>query len=135
MKNVFSVFLVSMIMMAFWACQNKITLPDLTFKTDTGYVFEDMTVGQGDTIKVGIIASAAKKNQILKTLKVSKMYDNDTQSLNTFLNETLTSAQASEYTKDIEIIARSQAGTESYTFSVLDEEGLENSVSLTLTVQ
>ena len=135
MKNVFSILLLSVIMIAFSACQNKITLPDLAFKTDTGYVFDDMTVGQGDTITVGISASAAKKSQILKTFKASKIYDNDTQSLDNFLTETLTSAQESEYTKDIEIIARNQAGTESYTFSILDDEGLENSISLTLTVQ
>ena len=35
----------------------------------------------------------------------------------------MTSAQSAEYSNDIEIIARSQDGTESYTFSILDEDG------------
>lgn len=125
--------LLAVIIVAFSACQNKITLPDLTFKTDTGYVFEDMIVSTGDTVKVGIIANSVKKGQVLKTFKVIQAYD--TQTPTTLTNETLTSSQSAEYTKDIEIITRSQAGTESYTFSILDEEGLENSISLTLTVQ
>lgn len=133
MKNVFSIFFLLGIMMAFSACQNKITLPNLSLKTDTGYTFDDKIVGQGDTIKVGVIASAAKKSQTLKTFKVMQMYDIQTPT--TLTTETLTTTQTADYTKDIEIITRNQAGTESYTFSILDAEGLENSVSLTLTVQ
>lgn len=133
MKNVFSILFLLGIMMAFSACQNKITLPNLSLKTDTGYTFDDKIVGQGDTIKVGVIASAAKKSQTLKTFKVMQMYDIQTPT--TLTTETLTTTQTADYTKDIEIITRNQAGTESYTFSILDAEGLENSVSLTLTVQ
>ena len=135
MKNVFSVLILAVMMLAFSACQNKITLPNIVFKTDTGFVFDNMTVAKGDTIKVGIIASLAKKGQTLKTFKVSQVLDNNSQTLSTILNETLSAAQASDYSKDIELIARSQDGTESYTFSVLDAEGLENSISLTITVQ
>lgn len=50
-------------------------------------------------------------------------------------SETLSGSNGDNYTKDITITTRNIAGTEKYTFTVVNRDGLRNSVSLTLTVQ
>lgn len=108
-------------------------LPAISFKTGANYVSADKIVGQNETITVGIEASKTEDKDVLKTFDASRSYDGG--AATSFLNETLTGSQGDSYSKDISITTRAQAGTEKYTFTVVNRDGLVNSVSLTLTVQ
>lgn len=108
-------------------------LPDIAFKTGGSYLSEDKIVAQGETVTVGIIAAKTEDKDVLKSFNVSASFDGG--AANTTLNETLTGSQGDSYNADVAITARNQAGTEKYTFTVVNRDGLVNSVSLTLTVQ
>lgn len=108
-------------------------LPNISFKTTAGYTSADATVGQGDTLLIGINASKSEDKDVLKTFNASVKFDSAADS--TFFNYTIPQAEEDSYTKDITIITRNQAGTEKYSFTVVNRDGLVNTVSLTLTVQ
>jgi len=108
-------------------------LPNIAFKTGGTYLSADKVVGQNETILVGIDASKSEDKDVLKTFDASHSFDGA--AATSFLNESLSGSQGDSYTKDISITTRAQAGTEKYTFTVINRDGLVNSVSLTLTVQ
>lgn len=108
-------------------------LPNIAFITGGNYTSADKTVALNDTILVGIAASKAEDKDVLKTFDASVSYDS-TAAVSIY-SETLSGALGDSYTKDIQIITRNQAGTEKYTFTVVNRDGLKNNVSLTLTVQ
>lgn len=108
-------------------------LPNISFKSGGGYTSADKTVSQGDTVTVGITASKAEDKDVLKTFDASRSYDSGANQ--SFLNESLSGGSGDNYSKDVQIIARNQAGTEKYTFTVINRDGLTNSISLTLTVK
>lgn len=108
-------------------------LPAISFKTGTGYTFADMTVAKNTTVLVGIDAAKTEDKDVLKTFDASRAYD--TGALSSFINESLSGAQGDNYSRDISITTRNQDGTEKYVFTVINRDGLVNSVTLTLTVQ
>jgi hypothetical protein len=108
-------------------------LPNISFKSGANYTSADATVGMGDTITIGIQASKAEDKDVLKTFDATLKYDNGSDS--SFYNESLSGSKGDNYSNDIQIIARNVAGKESYTFTVINRDGLRNSVGLTLTVQ
>mgnify|MGYP000890744734 CR=1 FL=1 len=108
-------------------------LPDIAFKTGGSYLSADKIVAKGETVTVGITADKTEDKDVLKTFNVSASFDGAANS--TVSNTTLTSAQADHFEVDVPVTARNQAGTEKYTFTVTNRDGLVNSVSLTLTVQ
>lgn len=108
-------------------------LPDIEFVTGSAYTSGDKTVSQGETVLVGIHAAKTEDKDVLKTFNESVSYDGG--AATSVENISLSGAQGDEYDVDIPIVARNQAGTEKYTFTVTNRDGLTNSVSLTLTVQ
>lgn len=108
-------------------------LPNIAFKTGAGYVSTSDSVGMNDTLTIGINASKAEDKDVLKSFDVSKSLDGGTAS--SIYSETMTSATEDSYSKDIQVITRNQAGTEKYTFTVVNRDGLKGQVSLTLTVK
>lgn len=108
-------------------------LPNIAFKTGAGYTSADMTVAKGATVLVGISASKAEDKDVLKTFNESVAFDGGTNT--SVLNESLSGSQGDNYEKDVTITTRNQDGTEKYTFTVTNRDGLTNSVTLTLTVQ
>lgn len=108
-------------------------LPNIAFKKGTSYTSADATVGKKATVKFGIDASKSEDKDVLKTFDGSRSYDNA--AATSFVSETLTGSQGDSYSKDVEITTRDQAGIEKYTFTVINRDGLKNSVSVTLTVQ
>lgn len=103
--------------------------PDLAFKTGAGYVAADDTVPQQDTLKIGAIID--KTEDPLISLNVSRAYDGGGSS--TIEDISLTGQEHVEH--DVRIITRAQAGTEKYSFAVLDRDGNVTLKSITLTVQ
>lgn len=107
-------------------------LPNIAFKTGAGYTSANATVSQGDTLLVGITASKAEDKDVLKKFNVTVAYDGGQDS--TIYNLDLTTAQEDNYSYEHNYITRNQAGTELYKFTVINRDGLTNTVSLTLTV-
>lgn len=108
-------------------------LPNIAFKTGGTYVSADKVVGQNESITIGIDASKSEDKDVLKTFDASRTYDGA--AATSFLNESLSGSQGDVYSKDVTITTRAQAGSEKYTFTVVNRDGLVNSVSMTLTVQ
>lgn len=107
-------------------------LPNIAFKVDLTHVFKDQTATQNDTLTIGITASKSEDKDVLKTFNGTVSYDGA--AATTIVNESLSGSNGDNYSKDIQVITRSQAGTEKYTFTVVNRDGITNSVSLTLTV-
>ena len=107
-------------------------LPNITFKSGGDYISSDATVGLNDTVKIGIEASKSEKKDPLKKFTVTREYDKGTDE--TFIDESLSGSNGDAYSRDVEITTRNQPGTEKYTFTVVNRDGLINQVSLTLTV-
>jgi len=108
-------------------------LPNIAFKTGGKFISSNTTVKQGDTILIGINASKAEDVDVLKKFDISRSYDGALES--SVYNTDLIGISGDQYAYDYYSIARKQAGTEKYTFTVINRDGLKKSVSLQLTVQ
>lgn len=121
-------------MLAVASCEkDEGKLPEIAFKTGVGYTSANATVAPNTAVLIGISAHKTEDKDVLKTLSATVSYDGGT-ATNLF-SEALTGTQGDHYEKDLPIVTRSQAGMETYTFTVVNRDGLTNSVSLTLTVQ
>lgn len=121
-------------MIALTSCEkDEGKLPNIAFKTGAGYVSANDSVGMNDTLTIGINASKAEDKDVLKSFDVSKSLDGGAAS--SIYSETMTSATEDSYSKDIQVITRNVAGTEKYTFTVVNRDGLKGQVSLTLNVK
>lgn len=108
-------------------------LPAIEFKTGSGYTSADVTTATNEALLVGIHAEKTEDKDVLKTFNVSVSYDGGTDS--TLLNRTLTSAEEDVFESDITLNTGSETGTQEYTFTVTNRDGLVNQVSLTVTVE
>ena len=102
--------------------------PSLTFKSSVGYTAADDSVPQQDTLKIGAVID--KTEDPLISMNITRTYDSDP-SLS-LQDVSLTGQEHIEY--DFSLITRAQAGTEKYTFSVLDRDGNITSKTIALTV-
>jgi hypothetical protein len=105
--------------------------PDIAFKTGAGYVSSNALVGMNDTILVGITASKTEDKDLLVRFVATQQYDTDPNVV-TLLNE---SFNQDNYSKDMTIITRKVAGIETYTYTIINRDGLTKTVSLALTVK
>jgi len=136
MKKIYSFIAIAMLIFIVSSCnkeEDEGKLPNISFKTGGNYVSADKAVGQDDTLLVGITASKSEDKDVLKTFDAAKSLDGGAST--SFYNESLSGSSEDNYSKDITIITRKQAGTEKYTFTVINRDGLKNEVSFTLTVQ
>lgn len=135
MKHILSISVIILTTLFVISCKKEKDegkLPNIGFKTGGTYVSGSITLSKDTTITVGISASKAEENDVLKSFDASRAYDSGTDS--SFISEALTGTQGDTYDKDMTITTRNQAGTETYTFTVINRDGLKNSVSLTITV-
>lgn len=131
--NIFFVILLAVV--TFTSCkkeEDEGKLPNIAFMTTAGLVSADMTIRKDTTILVGISASKSEANDVLKSFDASKSYDGATAT--SFQSETLSGTSGDSITRAVTITTRNVAGSEKYTFTVINKDGLKNSVSLTLTV-
>lgn len=112
--------------------KDKGILPYISFKTTAGYTSADANIARNTAFLVGIDAAKSEGNDILKTFNASVAYDGAATSTS-FYSETLTPAQGDNYSKDLTLTTRNQAGKEKWTFTVTNKDGLVNSVSFTIT--
>ncbi len=133
MKKIFSFAIAFTALSIISSCsKDEGKLPNISFKTGGTYVSSDMTVKKDTTIVVGISASKAEDKDVLKTFDVSQSLDGGASA--SIESKSLSGSSGDSYTEDVSIHVRNQAGTEKYTFTVVNRDGLKNSVSLTLTV-
>lgn len=133
MKKIF--YFAAICSILFTACKkddDEGKLPNIAFKTGAGYTSSDITTNQSDTLTIGITASKAEDKDVLTTFDAARSYDVGTST--SFLNLSLSGSDGDSYSKDVTVITRAQAGTEKYIFTVINRDGLKNSVSLTVTV-
>ena len=134
MKNSIFIFATAVIAAAsFSSCEkDEGNLPSISFKAGASYLNHNDTIHAGDTVNVGINASKSEDKDVLKSFDASKAYDNG--SSTSFFSESLSGSNEDNYSKDFSLVARTQAGKETYTFTVVNKDGLKNSVSLDLIV-
>ncbi len=133
MKKLFSILAVTASLVYFSSCEkDEGKLPNISFKTGSSYVSTNMTVKKDTVLNIGITASKAEDKDVLTTFTGTVSYASAADS--TLVSESLSGSNANNYTKDISIRTHNAAGTEKYTFTVVNKDGLKNSVTFTLTV-
>ncbi|WP_317897010.1 hypothetical protein [Aurantibacillus circumpalustris] len=105
--------------------------PNVEFKTGGSYTSGDKTLNKKEKITVGI--KATKTEDELKTFNVSYTFDG-AGSPTTFYNYELVKSEYDSFSKDIDITARDQAGTENWIFSITDRDGNITQKTIVLTV-
>lgn len=122
-----------LLILSFSSCgKDKMIPPTLDFTTSAGYTSADGHVALNTAFKIGVDAKRTEDKDDLKTFTVTKSYDGGTAT--TIDNVTIGSGQAAEYTKDYNLTTRNTAGTEKYTFTVTNRDGLITTKSITITV-
>lgn len=108
-------------------------LPAISFKTGTDYKSADATVAQNTAVKIGITAAKSEDKDVLTKFNITRSLDGAAET--TVFTKDLSGSEGDNYSYDYNLTTRTQAGTEKYTFTVVNRDGLVNKVSLTLTVQ
>jgi hypothetical protein len=109
--------------------KDKMIPPEISFKTGSGYTYTADSVGMNDTLLVGITASKTEEKDLLQRFVVTRQYDSN--SATTILTE---SFNQDTYEKDMTIITRNVPGTEKYTYTIINRDGLTKTIFLVLTV-
>jgi hypothetical protein len=112
--------------------KDKMIPPTIDFTTDAGYVSADGHLAVNTAFKIGVTAKRTEPNDDLKTFIVTRSYDGGAET--TIDNVTIPAAQAGEFTKDYPLTTRNQNGTEKYTFTVTNRDGLITTKTITITV-
>jgi hypothetical protein len=132
MKALFIITMASSILLLSSCEKDKMIPPTLDFLTGAGYTSADGHVALNTAFKIGVDAKRTEAKDDLKTFTVTKSLDGGAAS--TVDNVTIGSAQAAEFTKDYNLTTRNVAGTEKYTFTVTNRDGLITTKSITITV-
>jgi len=108
-------------------------LPTISFKTGGSYTSAAATVAQNAAVTIGINAAKSEDKDVLTKFTAKVSYNGGADSI--INTQDLSGSNGDNFSYDQAITTRSQAGTEKYTFTVINKDGLVNSVNLTLTVQ
>ena len=131
MKKRFNTFSIVLLLFVMLSCDEG-KLPNIALKTGPDYISSNSTVDKEEVVVFGITASKAEKKDPLKKFNVSVSFDGGDNT--TLIQKDLDSSQGDNFDEDVEITTRNQAGTEKYTFTVTNRDGLINQVTITLTV-
>jgi len=134
MKSLFKTLLIILPVVIFLSsCEkDKMIPPTLDFTVGAGYVSADGHLALNTAYKIGVDAKRTESKDDLKTFSVTLSLDGA--AATTVESLTLTSAQAAEFTKDYNLVTRNVAGTEKYTFTITNRDGLITTKSITITV-
>jgi len=109
-------------------------LPNISFKTGTGYTALDATVVKNADVKIGITASKAEDKDVLKKFTISKAIGSAANT--TAFTKDLSGSDGDNYNYEYSFKSDTTSGQVStYTFTVTNRDGLVNQVSVKLTVQ
>lgn len=107
-------------------------LPNISFKTGSGYISRDTTLASGTSFVVGINASKSENVDVLKVFNISRSINNG--AATTLLNQNLSGAQGDSYSYDHAITLDSAGIADKYIYTVTNRDGLTNQISVTVTV-
>ena len=106
--------------------------PTIDFTTGSGYASADSHIAQDTDFKIGVTAKRTEDKDDLKTFVVTVSYDGGAET--TIDNVTIPAAQAGEFTKDYDLTTRNIAGSEKYSFTVTNRDGLITTKTITIAV-
>lgn len=133
MKKFISYLAVAILFISVASCEkDKGLLPNIAFVTTEGYTYQDATVGTSAAVKAGITASKAEDKDVLTKFTVTRSVNGG--AAEEVESEDLSGEDGDSIARDINITTGSETGTEKYTFTVVNRDGLINSISFTLTV-
>jgi hypothetical protein len=131
-RNSFFIFIATAAFL-FSSCEkDEMIPPTLDFTSGAGYISADGHLTVNTAFKIGVTAKRTEEHDDLKTFIVTRSYDGAAET--TMDNVTISAAQAGEFTKDYDLTTRNQNGTEKYTFTVTNRDGLITTKSITITV-
>jgi hypothetical protein len=103
----------------------------ISFKSTSGYTFQDGTVAPGASVTVGVEAETEKAQDPLIHFNITESVNGGTGS--SVYNEDF---EATDYEYDYTFVMDSVSGNaHAYTFTVTNRDGINKQVSLTLTVE
>jgi hypothetical protein len=107
-------------------------LPDIAFKTGSGYISTNVSLIRGSNFKIGIDAAKTENRDVLKQFNISRSVNGATAT--TVFSQSLSGAEGDNYSYDYNATLDTTVGqTNKYTFTVTNRDGLVNQVSLTTT--
>ena len=112
--------------------KDEMVPPTIDFNTGAGYTSADAHIAKSTAFKVGIDAKRTELRDDLKTFIVTVSFDGG--AATTVDNVTIPPAQGGEFIKDYNFTTRNQNGTEKYTFTVTNRDGLITTKNITITV-
>ena len=126
-------FLVMVFGIISFSCnKDEMIPPTIDFTTGTGYTSADSHIILAADFKIGVTAKRTEDKDDLKTFVVTVSYNNGAET--TIDNVTIPAAQAGEFTKDYDLTTRNTAGTEKYSFTVTNRDGLITTRAIIITV-
>lgn len=137
-KLLYSALLLTLFSATLCACkkdkeeEDEGLLPQISFKTGSGYTSQDATMDQNTAFKIGINATKSEDKDVLTKFTITRSVDGGTAS--TVYNEDLSGGNGDSYSYDYTGTTMQKSGNEKYTFTVVNRDGLVNSVTLVLTI-
>jgi len=126
-------FLVLAFCIISFSCEkDEMIPPTIEFTTGNGYTSADSHIPPDTDFKIGVTAKRTEENDDLKTFVVTVSYNGATDS--TIDNVTIPSAQGGEFMKDYNLTTRNATGTEKYSFTVTNRDGLITTKVITISV-
>src|SRR4029077_3174818 len=125
-------FILAFGIISFSCKKDEMVPPTIDFTTGTGYTSADSHIALDRDFKIGITAKRTEDKDDLKTFVVTVSFDGATES--TIDNVTIPAVQAGEFAKDYDLTTRNTAGTEKYSFTVTNRDGLITTKTMTITV-
>lgn len=109
-------------------------LPNIVFKTGTGYISASQNIAKGSNVKIGINANKTEDVDVLKSFNISRSI-NGAADVSVY-QKSLSVAEGDNFSYDYTATLDTVAGeTEKFTFTITNRDGLTNQVNLTLTLQ
>ncbi|MBI1306720.1 MAG: hypothetical protein GC181_08910 [Bacteroidetes bacterium] len=136
MKNIYKVALLIALTTLVYSCkeEDEGKLPEIEFKTGSGYISSDQTLAKGASFKIGIEANKEEDKDVLTKFNISRSVNGAAST--TVKDQSLSGSDADHYEYDFTGTMDTISGqTNKYTFTITNRDGLVNQVSLTLTVE
>lgn len=132
-RNYFSLA-VLFLMIGLASCEfDEGILPDIEFKTSSGYLYSDTTLEAGSSFLAGIRAEKTENRDVLKKFNISTSTNGGTTS--SIFNKDLNDSEEDYFTYDYNGIVDADSGdVVLYIFTVSNRDGLVNQVDFEITV-
>ncbi|MBI1221178.1 MAG: hypothetical protein GC180_01135 [Bacteroidetes bacterium] len=109
-------------------------LPSIQFNTSADFVSSDITLPEGDTAVIQIIADKTEDKDVLKKFDISLSENGGVNQ--SIYNVDLNSDQEDHFEYTYRAVAGAGSGhTRKYTFTISNRDGLVNQQSITITTQ